>query len=373
MKKSGFTLVELLVVIAIIGILIGLLLPAVQAAREAARRMQCSNNMKQFGIALHNYHDSYGTFPSRCVSHHNYRYHSGIISMLPFLEQAPMYDLVLANVNYWGPPDEGMNETFVKTVITTLYCPSDPFGKEIMGIPGHLTAGSNIMFSMADVSAENNALDLTVPYGDNATLGTTSYQVNFRGLFFQNIWHPMASVLDGTSNTIAASESATSPWPDKKETKTPPTALRGGITERPPNGMKNAAWDILAADCLNMRSTTEPNQIQNPARSLRGRIFGCGTAAVLGFNTILPPNSPSCSRMYGNDSTVYWGIWSANSYHSGGVDVLMVDGSTRFVSDTINCGGVNSYQDVSVYYSNTSPYGVWGALGSINGGESITL
>src|SRR5690606_35651696 len=100
--RSGFTLVELLVVIAIIGVLVALLLPAVQQAREAARRMQCSNNLKQMGLALHNYHDTYGSFPPRATgtthgpngdSHNNGRL-NGLIPLLPFLEQGAMYDRI---------------------------------------------------------------------------------------------------------------------------------------------------------------------------------------------------------------------------------------------------------------------------------------
>ena len=376
LKKSnrrGFTLVELLVVIAIIGILIGLLLPAVQAAREAARRMQCSNNMKQFGLALHNYADANGTFPSLGTNCYGYAYVGGIVSMLPFMEQNALYDAMLSSwKNSNGlPPDETLVASLGTTPISTLCCPSDPYSKQIMGISGHLAPGSSIMFSLADVACENHIGGLTGPYGDNATLGTSGSQMTSRGMFFVNVWRPMSAMVDGTSNTVVGSESGTSSSVSKGSGF--PTELRGGVTNRPPGGMVNGAWQLLAADCLNMRDPLSPNHIQNPTRSLRGRLFGAGGAQITGFCTILPPNSPSCARVGGDSSWYYWGIYSASSYHSGGANAVMADGSVRFIPDTIDCGAINEYQTIKLYLSGKSPFGVWGAMGSTNGGENVSL
>jgi prepilin-type N-terminal cleavage/methylation domain-containing protein len=132
-SRTGFTLVELLVVIAIIGILIALLLPAVQAAREAARRSQCTNNMKQIGLALHNYHDTHKTFPPAAIwgtpntpanvlgrlpdPYH----HTWCTAILPFMEQQPLYDTVDFRLRAWG-------QTIVSTQVQTLRCPSDSGG-----------------------------------------------------------------------------------------------------------------------------------------------------------------------------------------------------------------------------------------------------
>jgi len=372
-RRRGFTLVELLVVIAIIGILIGLLLPAVQAAREAARRMQCSNNMKQFGLALHNYADVTGKFPSLGTNCYGYAYVGGMVSMLPYMEQGALYD---AMISAWKktkglPPDETLVDSLKTTPISTLCCPSDPYSTQIMGISGHLAPGTSIMFSLADVACENHIGNLTGPYGDNATLGTTGSQMTGRGMFFVNVWHSLASIVDGTSNTVAASESGTASAVSKGSGYA--SELRGGVTNRPPGGMVNGSWQLLAADCLNMRNPLNPSQIQNPTRSLRGRLFGAGGAQITGFCTILPPNSPSCARVGGDTSYAWWGIYSANSYHSGGANALMADGSVRFISDTIDCGGVNSYQTIKSYLSGKSPFGVWGAMGSINGGETVSM
>ncbi len=372
-KSSGFTLVELLVVIAIIGILIGLLLPAVQAAREAARRMQCSNNMKQFGLALHNYADVTGMFPSLGTNCYGYAYVGGIVSMLPYMEQGALYDAMLSTwKNAPGlPPDETLVASLGKSPISTLCCPSDSNSNQIMGVSGHLAPGTSIVFSLADVACENHIGGLTGPYGDNATLGTSGSQMTGRGMFFVNVWHSMATIVDGTSNTVVASETGTSSSVSKGSRF--PTEIRGGVTNRPPGGMVNGSWQLLAADCLNMRDPLNPQHIQNPTRSLRGRLFGAGGAQITGFCTILPPNSPSCARVGGDASYAYWGIYSASSYHSGGANAVMADGSVRFVSDTIDCGGINSYQTIKSYLSGKSPFGIWGAMGSINGGESVSL
>ncbi len=372
-RRRGFTLVELLVVIAIIGILIGLLLPAVQAAREAARRMQCSNNMKQFGLALHNYADVTGKFPALGTNCYGYAYVGGTVSLLPYMEQSALYDAMLGA---WKktkglPPDETLVASLGKTPISTLCCPSDANSSQIMGISGHLAPGTSVMFSLADVACENHIGGLTGPYGDNATLGTSGSQMTGRGMFFVNVWHSLASITDGTSNTVVASESGTASAVSKGSGYA--SELRGGVTNRPPGGMVNGSWQLLAADCLNMRDPLNPNHIQNPTRSLRGRLFGAGGAQITGFCTILPPNSPSCARVGGDTSYDWWGIYSASSYHSGGANVLTADGSVRFIADTIDCGGVNQYQTIKTYLTGKSPFGVWGAMGSINGSETVSL
>ena len=184
-KTRGFTLVELLVVIAIIGILIALLLPAVQAAREAARRSQCSNNLKQIGLGLQNYHDTFKVFPPSSISSGGYGGHamSGWIFILPFMEAAQVHDLWNFSEDY----DDASNAAGRRTPVDGLFCPSKPRSEKASS---------------------------STAYGDYALSNGTGY-INSsdsryqRGMFGQNSSCRMRDILDGTTNTIAAGEKRT--------------------------------------------------------------------------------------------------------------------------------------------------------------------
>ena len=187
-KIRGFTLVELLVVIAIIGILIALLLPAVQAAREAARRSQCSNNLKQIGLALQNYHDTFKVFPpgalydSSATSNGGDRI-SGWVLILPFMEAGTVHDLWDFNYGY----DDAQNNAGKKEAVDGLFCPSKPRPEK---------ATSSIAYGDYALSSGTG----------NINSATTNY---WRGMFHQNTNCRFRDILDGTSNTIAAGEKCT--------------------------------------------------------------------------------------------------------------------------------------------------------------------
>lgn len=231
--RPGFTLVELLVVIAIIGVLVGLLLPAVQAAREAARRMSCGNNLKQLGLALHNYHDSFGQMPTNRargavfadpVTDVNARSISWIMGVLPYIEQQSLYDIIDFNFEVSNDPRNGpdmnnpamMSNSFVaRSVIPGLICPSDGLSISRMGGRANVNAAREL--------AVNNYKGVT---GSNwewgsfqvtgGPLAATRWGVRGNGLDFGNgmlfrsngrdVKTEFRNVTDGLSNTLMVGE-----------------------------------------------------------------------------------------------------------------------------------------------------------------------
>lgn len=360
----AFTLVELLVVIAIIGILIALLLPAVQAAREAARRSQCSSQMRQWGVALHNYHDTMKAFPaaqSWVVGLNNlddpgqgigvsvYSY-SATFKLLPFMEQKSKYEQCVSRRAYvWeGSTDPASNLYCMGTAVSSLLCPSD--GASEMPNNNGSFSRTSIVTCLGD-GIDANQLSAGAPDYVGATWDVTS-----RGLFHAATWKTMASMTDGTSNTIAASETCGNP------------TVRDGYT-----GVKGGVYPVRpanAADCAaNARSTNDPNMLKEGGWSFRGHWLADGRPVCSGFCTVLPPNGPSCS----NGSTDGgWAIVTASSNHSGGVNVCMADASCRFISDSIQTD-LTTKTDVAGPTSGPSPFGVWGALGTVSGGEIAAL
>ncbi|UUO07628.1 DUF1559 domain-containing protein [Blastopirellula sp. J2-11] len=346
--RQGFTLVELLVVIAIIGVLIALLLPAVQQAREAARRLQCNNNLKQWGLALHNYHDTHGVFPPRAggtgtysptsVSNTNRTRLSGFVSLLPFIEQPALWDSI-----YGGTPSMGENPwrasfTPFTANLVALRCPSDSFDPDASSI-----GQSNYTFCGGDSNAYMRV--------DDDPTGSSP-----RGVFGHETHIGFRDITDGTSNTILMSELVRPISPHTKGYGNAPTDN--------PHGQ--APLNCLAA--YDRTTKTYSATIESaPGSGTGGRFPGArwtdGAARYTGFNTILPPNGPSCGR---GGAHQYGGIYTASSRHPGGVLVLMGDGSAHFVSETIDTGDLGYSAEVT---SGASPYGVWGALGSKSGGE----
>jgi prepilin-type N-terminal cleavage/methylation domain-containing protein len=367
--RPGFTLVELLVVIAIIGVLVALLLPAVQAAREAARRSQCSNNLKQFGLALHNYADVFKNFPPRrggtsgnsatdtARQFGNFDRLSAFVALLPFYEQKPLADAIAAGgtingtLYYPGGPApwySNNNWTPWRQQLQIIMCPSD----KILLTP-NASAHNSYAFSMGDTvggSAKINGINVHISGGPDMVLrGPFNGSQRCVGLQF---------ITDGTSNTIAMSERT--------------ATGSGNINLRTANGE-----DIKIATVSNVSSIlTNPGSCYAQARGTEyvavqikarfGSIWCDGQAENVAFNTVLPPNAPSCVNDTNPNADSTGGVLSASSYHPGGVTGLLCDGSVRFVNQNINTGNTALPQVTS----GKSPYGVWGALGSINGREA---
>ena len=368
--QDGFTLVELLVVIAIIGVLIALLLLAIQAAREAARRMACANNFKQAALALHNYHDIRRAFPaSRNYCHKvngNNRGVSLVFTLLPFMEQAPRYaelvdeaQVTTVTAYLLVADTAGPRYAAARDTIPSLVCPSD--GKMRNPISVEYSAGrlvemarSNIVPSLGD-GLWDNAYN-----PENVSATTPQHKMEHHGAFFPMFWKSFADFTDGTSNTIGLSEIV--------------GTENGGLAryDHVLGGVSVTSSIIVSSlsvpgPCLLMRSPTDRNRILNPADSWRGGFFTDGRSINAAFTTHLPPNSPTCTW---GDSQNNGGVFSATSYHVGGVNAALMDGSCVFISDTIDTGNLNTPIDGR---NAESPYGVWGALGTPKGGESKSL
>ncbi len=348
--RRAFTLVELLVVIAIIGILIGLLLPAVQAAREAARRMQCTNNLKQFGLAVHNYLGANAeSFPPMAEESANS--FSVQARLFPYMEASQIADLI----DYSKPvyaASKGNNVIYyrlhdaLETNAGFLSCPSDPMAGQ--KIPGTFKIFTDASESASEVG-QFYPNSYCVCTGDTATkIGTKlDGTTETNGLFYYGARPKLANVTDGTSNTLMMAEAAIGPGSNDS-----PTATYDEMKSSPTKFKQYTM--SLEKSILTSTSVSEIQAYQAAAGSRSWYPNRCvtwisGSPNYTAFDATLPPNS--------NAATGYWmnyGFYAARSYHSGGVNALMCDGSARFVSDTV---------DVEA----------WRAAATVAGGETLSL
>ncbi|MDR2762705.1 MAG: DUF1559 domain-containing protein [Planctomycetaceae bacterium] len=357
LRLMGFTLVELLVVIAIIGVLIALLLPAVQYAREAARRMSCSNKLRQLGIAVHVYHDANNSLPSydfgpdnRDPSGWNLSKYSTFVALLPFIELDSVAEELRNEDNDPTNPyhniavSDGSNGKIpiLNPTRSAFICPSD--------------RGSNLK------SREINYSDLDLS-GDGADASATSYQVSSgdtpfgfirhvgRGAFVSQEWLCLDNITDGTSNTIMMSEHRISLNVSRH-------VLDANVISA---AMSSGAWFITClAEEVGGRMYSDTASLDHQI----GRNWASASTNATSFCTIMPPNSPACT-----DAVNYNYYAGPTSYHSGGVNVLRCDASVQFISDTVDYGDLNQQPPTS----GQSPFGVWGAMGSRDGDETKSL
>ena len=368
--RRGFTLVELLVVIAIIGILIGLLLPAVQSAREAARRMQCTNNLKQYGLALQNYADAnQGKFPYGNGVFLGLQRTSGgpastgaQIFLLPYMEQQALYDEFLEEAR--NASNKALYHLNVFKMaqrggpIANTTCPSDGTAPSSSDDGGSTTYG-NIRGSYLTCWGDNMG-DAVIGTGTAADVTNPPKSPYRRGVFSNCDWGSIASCTDGTSNTLAFSEGVGRPR----------SQLKGILLISTSLGSQSAG---CASSVMNKGNYSTDGVAFTGGGgvgwvdSYRAVMFGFGHCRYSGFNTILPPNFPSFE--YGWEVQNGWGAFAPSSNHSGGVNAARVDGSVTFISDTIDTNGSTA----TCVTSGKSPFGVWGALGTKNGGETTSL
>ncbi|MDR1492418.1 MAG: DUF1559 domain-containing protein, partial [Planctomycetaceae bacterium] len=288
LKTYGFTLVELLVVIAIIGVLIALLLPAVQAAREAARRMQCSNQLKQLSLALHTYHDAYKAFPAgnsrfcRPNTTTAWNGYTPFLSLMPFYEQQALYDEATTGGNSGVDPSSG--SPWADRNIKAILCPSESYARNAWG-------RVNYVFSLGDWADRNNwsatASEQVLENNRGAFIraaGSSVTDANFRCK-----WHTMATLADGTSNTVVFSERCVS---SRRNT------IRGAYALSIA-GIGNTAGGGAAVTPKSCLDTREGRGYKTTGVTIqKDDHFGTRWADGRGpssFSTILPPNSPSCS------------------------------------------------------------------------------
>jgi len=338
-KKTGFTLIELLVVIAIIAILIALLLPAVQQAREAARRSACKNNLKQFGLGLHNYHDSHNYWPPMrggTAGGTQNEMLSGIAMMLPFLDQGPLWE----RIKQFPAGDQGgypRAATFPHppAEIEVFLCPSST-----PGIRVNASAQRSYCFSVGDTIADNYT-------GINASTGLI---MRFRGPFSYRMCSRMRDFRDGTSNTICMAERD--------------LGNAGNLLDQ--IGHVADMSTTVPINCLG-QATLGYYGSSNAARPAQFWADGApyfGSVAI-----ILPPNGPSCGAPDG------YAMITVSSRHPGGAHVCMSDGSVRFVNESINTNTAGTaglaVDAITTNLGGPSPYGTWGALGTMFGRESI--
>ncbi|WP_373653067.1 DUF1559 domain-containing protein [Schlesneria sp. DSM 10557] len=309
---SGFTLIELLVVIAIIAVLIALLLPAVQQAREAARRTQCRNNLKQIGLALHNYHDTALRFPQSVIW--GYRvpgtttmlpyHHTWMTGILPYIDQAPLYN----QVNFMLPAiSGGVNQPHLAIQLPAFVCPSD--AASISPVGG--THG----FATTDYAACNGFDWWSRPPATDTV-----------NSFYGGVFNPLQSVkisdiVDGTSNTIAVAETD-----------------RGGFEAGPPStsgtGRRRIANNgVFRAAFIGGQFTTEMNEGGKDYNTAIPFPFPDGSSNSGSWWRPAPYlYAPSFIAQYGPNTE-----WpGTSSYHTGGIHALMADGSVRFISQNIS-------------------------------------
>ncbi len=343
--RTGFTLIELLVVIAIIAVLIALLLPAVQAAREAARRSQCVNNLKQLGLAIHNYHSPQNCFPPgfrapnpglACCQQGAWGGWSPQAQLLPYLEQTQIYNACnFMVVNRGNGQGERINTTATTTTINSFLCPSSTlptgtwYGRNWPGNCYFASTGSSLMY-----------------LGDQAAIPNGIFMVNGRPIGLRDIQ-------DGSSQTVAfgewrigdfndsqfsiqdiAGQSAPGVW-----TATSRDLI--GQTQNMPLGAGLIQGALNAcAQCWKANSCPSHNGSNGGGTqfSFNGRLWSQPIYAVSLGNVLVPPNSPYpyCQWENGDSDTDSAGIFGLTSFHSGGANVCMADGSVRFIKSSVN-------------------------------------
>ncbi|MCL2743720.1 MAG: DUF1559 domain-containing protein [Planctomycetaceae bacterium] len=331
--------------------------------------MQCTNLVKQLSLSLHNYHDVQGGFPAgantivfktdtggtNVITSH---YFTGLIQLFPFIELNARYDAIYSLVlksdelDHAGGrspcPWQAGNASWVRA------------GYPVSGNIGALICPSDITVKVTGNTVARTSY--TMCRGDVVYRETGSGAFSKRGTFGYLCWQKMGSIEDGTSNTIGFSEAI--PYDTGRNVKGRLVVAADSASLRT-NPLITCGNNVLDTNDRKLYTGTIATQ-QRCSRF-------CDARCYMGFfNTVNQPNAPSCTNV-DTDGTGTWGVWAPSSFHSGGVNCGLVDGSVRFISDTVN--NTTSGLDASPTEKSAgkSEFGVWGAYGSIDGGESTTL
>jgi prepilin-type N-terminal cleavage/methylation domain-containing protein/prepilin-type processing-associated H-X9-DG protein len=369
-RGSGFTLIELLVVIAIIAVLISLLLPAVQSAREAARRAQCTNNLKQLSLALHNYISSNDAVPvvanlwflNKTVAT-TWGLWSPQSKLLPYLEQGPLYNAINFNMPCkWTEGGAFVNHSLSTTRVSSFLCPSSPLAKGIIDCLSAFQDPGNNYFASAGATTHFEMYN-----GANGIFGVYQAPAGTSEAGWESPTPPITirDITDGTSNTIAFGEWQTGDFDCNKLTVpsdvinpvAPPWGMNNGMNF-PNNPTVNAQFITWLNTCAATAPGTLNHQGQNWEynMSYQGASWDQGMFGYALGNTLLPPNPrwPNCRgcSWYG-DWDCDPSIHGLSSFHPGGANAGFADGSVRFLK------------------SSTSMQIIW-SLGTRAGGEIVS-
>lgn len=343
--RVGASWLDVICVVGIVGVfLLGLGIWALQSLHGpghggASRRSQCKNNLKQWGLALHNYHDTFKCFPPYAGgTAENGERLSGRAMLLPFLEQAPLWEMIVAAPGQGGDPMNLALASPIPGEMEVFSCPSSSLPPMVDRQPH-----ASYVFCVGD------QLDFGGGVEDFPN------QMMTRGVFGWRKCFSVRDVLDGTSNTIAMAE---------RDLGNPgnPRDILGRVA---------AVTATSPADCL----ATSASGLYHHAkvgvlRELMSERWASGHPFYSVFMTAVPPNGPSCAASAPPSGKSVGGWFTASSRHTGGVQVLMCDGAVRFVNDTIYIGDLKATEPDKATLN--SSYGVWGALGTMAGAETIS-
>jgi prepilin-type N-terminal cleavage/methylation domain-containing protein/prepilin-type processing-associated H-X9-DG protein len=343
-RSRGFTLIELLVVIAIIAVLIALLLPAVQAAREAARRAQCVNNLKQIGLAMHNYHNSVNSLPP---GHFGTGWNdwSCNVMLLPYIEQGNLYNSInFANTGCSACPGVSYNNTADVARLNHMICPSDI--DRLQNAYGH-----NNYYGNAG-NAPEGIFDNKGHKACNGLFASVNHENGSPNI------GPVAlrDITDGTSQTAAFSERVKglgSGFTGYDKVRPTSAEMSVPVDSSLNNGVYNDTIpNVYYAACRAQNPYVIGGNFNTSGSISSGEFWWDGHYETGLYNHIMTPNTWSCDDAR-NDWVNDAGASDASSHHAGGVNVLMADGSVKFIKDSISAPA-------------------WWALGSKDGGEVVS-